>query len=168
MKLDWRGAAGIALSAALLWWVFSKIPFHQVWTTLSTSSVPLFIAAAFTATICVPIRARRWRPILDPVAPDLPLGSLWRATAIGMMINNVVPVRVGEVARAYVLTREESRVPFPASLASLAVDRLFDALVVLLLTVIPMLLPDFRRTRSSVGYRRRAPRSSARSSCWRS
>jgi glycosyltransferase 2 family protein len=143
MKLDWRGAVGIALSAGLLAWVLYQIPLHDVWMTLRTSNVWLFIAASATATICVPLRAIRWRPILDPVAPTLPYGALWRATAVGMMVNNVVPARVGEVARGYALTREQPRVPFPAALASLAVDRMFDALVVLILTVIPMLLPSF-------------------------
>jgi len=68
---------------------------------------------------------------------------LWRATAIGVMINNVVPARVGELMRAYALTRETSRVSLPAAVASVAVDRVFDALVVLILTLIAMLLPDF-------------------------
>jgi glycosyltransferase 2 family protein len=143
MKLDWRGAIGIALSVGLLAWVLSRIPLHDVWGALRTSNIWLFAASSIVATICVPIRAIRWRPILDPVAPKLPYGSLWRATAVGMMVNNVVPARVGEIARAAALTQEEPRVPFSASLASLAVDRLFDALVVLILTVIPMLLPSF-------------------------
>src|SRR5579862_6777313 len=143
MKLDWRGALGIALSVGLLAWVLHQIPLHDVWSALRTSNLLLFVASSFFATLCVPLRAIRWRPILDPVAPRLPYGPLWRASAIGMMVNNVVPARVGEVARAYALTREEPEVPFSASLASLAVDRLFDAFVVLVLTVIPMFLPSF-------------------------
>jgi uncharacterized protein (TIRG00374 family) len=143
MKLDWRGALGIVLSAGLLAWVLHQIPLSQVWAVLRTSNLLLFAAAAITATICAPLRAIRWRPILDPVAPRLPYWALWRATAIGMMVNNVVPARVGEFARGYALTKEEPKVPFSAALASLAVDRLFDAFVVLMLTVIAMLLPSF-------------------------
>jgi hypothetical protein len=143
MKLDWRGALGIVLSAGLLAWVLSQIPLSQVWAVLRSSNLLLFAAASITATICVPLRAIRWRPILDPVAPRLPYWSLWRATAIGMMVNNVVPARVGEFARGYALTKEEPKVPFSAALASLAVDRLFDAFAVLMLTVIAMLLPSF-------------------------
>src|SRR5665213_510832 len=65
-----------------------------------------------------------------------------RATAIGMMVNNVVPARAGEVARAYVLTRE-TPVPFSTSIASIAVDRVFDAIVVLLLAFLSVLDPRF-------------------------
>ena len=58
------------------------------------------------------------------------------------MVNNVVPARAGEIARAYALTRE-SPVPFATSLASLAVDRLFDAIVLLLLAATALLDPAF-------------------------
>src|SRR4051812_12418445 len=94
----------------------------------------------FCATAIFALRARRWRTILEPVAGKLSFGPLWRATAIGMMVNNVVPARAGEIARAFALTREE-RVPFPTSLASLAVDRLFDAVVLLLLAAASLLDP---------------------------
>ena len=57
-----------------------------------------------------------------------------------MMVNNIVPARAGEIARAYALTRE-SPVPFATSLASLAVDRLFDAIVLLLLAATALLDP---------------------------
>jgi len=143
MKLDWKGVTGIIISIALLWWALHGVPFDEVWAALRRSNVWLFLASSFAATMVVPIRARRWRPILDPVALHLPLGILWRATAIGVMINNVVPARVGELMRAFALTRETRRVGMPAAIASVAVDRVFDALVVLILTMVAMLLPGF-------------------------
>jgi uncharacterized protein (TIRG00374 family) len=143
VKVDWKGLVGIGISIALLVWALHGINFGEVWSTLRRSNIPLFLLSAATATAVVPLRARRWRPILDPVAPNLPFAPLWRATAIGVMINNVVPVRVGEFTRAYVLTRETPRVGLPAAIASIAVDRLFDALVVLLLSLLAMLSPAF-------------------------
>jgi hypothetical protein len=62
-----------------------------------------------------------------------------------MMVNNVVPARAGELARAFALTRERPSIPFSASFASLAVDRLFDAFVVLTLMLVAMLDPAFPR-----------------------
>src|SRR5690242_6219080 len=100
----------------------------------------LFAAATFCATSIFALRARRWRTILEPVAGKLAFGPLWRATTIGMMVNNVVPARAGEIARAYALTRE-APVPFATSLASLAVDRLFDAVVLLVLAASALLDP---------------------------
>ncbi len=81
--------------------------------------------------------------ILDPIAPGIPLKDLWRATAIGMAGNNVLPARAGEFARAYVLSKETERVTFSAAFASLAVDRVFDAFVVLMLMLVAMMSPSF-------------------------
>jgi uncharacterized membrane protein YbhN (UPF0104 family) len=73
----------------------------------------------------------------------LPYGALWRSTAIGVMMNNVFPLRAGEFARAFALTREAPKVAMTTALGSLAVDRIFDALVVFLLMFAAMLDPRF-------------------------
>lgn len=150
MKLSWRSAIGIALSAVLLWWTLRDVSLSTVWTELSQASIPLFFLSTLAATLIFPLRALRWRTILQPVAPNQPLGALWRATAIGMMTNNLVPARAGEIARAYALTRQTG-VPFATSIASLAVDRLFDMVVLLLLGVAAFLDPAFPRTAEIAG-----------------
>src|ERR1019366_6495434 len=144
MKFSWRSAIGIALSVVLLWWTLHDVSMRVVWHELAQSSVPLFLASAFCATIIFPLRAFRWRTILQPVAPNTPFGPLWRSIAIGMMVNNLVPARAGEIARGYALSRETA-IPLPTSIASLAVDRLFDMLVLLLLAVLALLDPAFPR-----------------------
>jgi glycosyltransferase 2 family protein len=146
MRVSWRGALGIVLSVALMWWVLHDLNLRDVWAVLSQSSVPLWIACMVFATAIFPLRARRWAALLEPVAGRLPFRSLWQSTAVGMMVNNVVPARAGEFARAFALSRAEPSVKFTAAFASLAVDRLFDGTVVLLLMVIAMLDPTFARS----------------------
>jgi len=153
LKVGWRGVLGFAVTIALLWYVLRGIPIHDVASTLRAANLPLFLLSSVVATAVFPLRALRWRPILAPVAPDLPFGMLWPPVAIGFMINNVVPARAGELARAYALTRETGtpaaaargipRVPFSGALASLAVDRLFDAVVVMSLALLAMFAPEF-------------------------
>jgi uncharacterized protein (TIRG00374 family) len=145
MKLGWRGALGILLSAGFLYLAFRGIALAEVVAHIRRANAGLLLLSAAAATCIFPLRARRWRPILDPIAPNIPFAKLWSATAIGMMINNVVPARAGELARAYALSRSTPAVPFPAAFASLAVDRLFDAVVVLLLMFVAMLDPAFPR-----------------------
>jgi glycosyltransferase 2 family protein len=145
MRFGWRGALGILLSAAFLYFAFRGIALAEVVAHIRQANIGLLILSAIVATSIFPLRALRWRPILDPIAPGLPFSRLWSATAIGMMINNVVPARAGEFARAYALSRSTPAVPFPAAFASLAVDRLFDAVVVLLLMFAAMLDPAFPR-----------------------
>ncbi|CAN5446220.1 lysylphosphatidylglycerol synthase transmembrane domain-containing protein [soil metagenome] len=143
MKFGWRSALGIVLSAVLLYLAFRDIEFAKVIANVRKANLPLLALSALCATLTIPARARRWRPILDPVAPNLPFDPLWRATAIGVMINNVAPARAGEPARAFALSRFAPQVSFPAAFASLAVDRLFDMVVILLLMFGAMLDPAF-------------------------
>src|SRR6476646_6169413 len=145
MKLNWKTALGIALSAGLLVWTLRGESPSDIWAVISRSNIPLLIVAALVATAVFPLRALRWRVILEPVAPNLPVVQLWRATAVGMMVNNIYPARLGEIARAYALTRETNRVSLTSAVASLAVDRVFDALTLMLLLVSAMLAPEFPR-----------------------
>lgn len=153
MKFGWRGVLGLAISAACLYFAFRNVQWADALEHARTANYWLLLLAAACATGMFPLRARRWRTILDPVAPRLPFGPLWRSTAIGMMVNNVVPLRAGELARAFALTREVPSVSFSTALASLVVDRVFDAIVVLLLLEISMLAAGFSgATRILGGY----------------
>jgi uncharacterized protein (TIRG00374 family) len=143
MKFGWRGALGIVISVAALFYAFHDVHWTDALDHARHANYWLLVLGAAAATGMFPLRARRWRTILDPIAPRLPFGPLWRSTAIGMMVNNVVPLRAGEFARAYALTRELPQITFSTALASLVVDRVFDAVVVLLLLAIAMIAPGF-------------------------
>jgi uncharacterized protein (TIRG00374 family) len=143
MRLGWRGVVGIALSVILLAWTLKDVSLANVWRALAASNLLLLILAACVATLSFPLRAWRWRYILHPIVPALPYGPLWRSTAIGMMVNNVVPARAGELARAYALSREVPAVGFAAALGSLVVDRLFDTLVVLVFLLVVISASSF-------------------------
>jgi glycosyltransferase 2 family protein len=143
MKNSVRTALGILLSALLLWYTMKGTSVSAVWEVLSKSSIPLWLACMVFSTAIFPLRARRWQALLAPVYGRLPFGSLWEATAIGMMATNVLPLRAGEFARAFALSRAEPQVKFTAAFASVAVDRLFDGTVVLLLMLLATLDPAF-------------------------
>lgn len=143
MRMNWRGALGIALSALLLWWTLRGEDLGEVARVLRESDPWYWLAATIAGTVIFPLRALRWRVILAPLEGRLPFAPLWQATAIGMMINNVAPLRAGEFARAFVLSRSQPRIPFTAAFASLGVDRIFDAVVVFGLLLLATLDPAF-------------------------
>src|SRR5438270_488207 len=130
MKFGWKGALGVVVSALCLYFAFhGRFDLGQAWQQAKSANYFLLILSTAAATCMFPLRARRWRTILDPVALHLPFGPLWRSTAIGVMMTNLLPARAGEIARPYALSREVPEVPFSAALASVAVDRVFDAIV---------------------------------------
>lgn len=145
MRLDWRGALGLALSAGLLWWTLRDVDLASVASHLRDANLFLLLLSAALATACLAVRVPRWKTILAPIDEHVGFGPLWRATAIGTMVNNVVPARVGEIARAFALSRERPSIPFSAAFASLAVDRVFDAVAVMLLMALAIADPAFPR-----------------------
>ena len=144
-KSRWRGAwlIGLAISAALLVWVLYKIDPRQVWTYAQHANGWLLLLTVVVATVTFPVRAIRWRLILRDVdGHRFPLLPLWHATTIGFMANNLLPARAGEVARAYVASRQLP-VRFTTALGSIGVERVFDALVMLGLMAVAIAAPSF-------------------------
>jgi uncharacterized protein (TIRG00374 family) len=152
VKVGWKGALGLAITALCLYLAFRNVDWLRAADTARHANYGLLFLSAAAATGMFPLRARRWRTILDPVAPKLPFGPLWRSVAIGMMVNNLALLRAGEFARAYALTREVPSVPFSTSLASLVVDRVFDAIVVLLLLAVGIVAAGFSANTQIAGY----------------
>jgi hypothetical protein len=144
-KFGWKGALGVLISVVCLYFSFRHFDFAQAVQLAKHANYGLLLLATIAATCMFPLRARRWRTILDPVAPRVAFGPLWRSTAIGVMLTNILPARAGEIARPYALSREVPSVSFSMALASVVVDRVFDAVVVLLLLAVAMLSASFPR-----------------------
>lgn len=141
-KTRWIALIGAVVTIASLVYVFRSFDWADARQRLATANYPLLLLSTVLATLIYPLRARRWRTILDPVAPKVPIGPLWRSVAIGQMLNNVIPSgRAGEPGRAYALTREVPTIPFATAFASLIVDRAFDAISVVLLTGLALVGP---------------------------
>ncbi len=142
-RARWQTLIGAALTLLLLFWTMRDTNPTVLLQQLRGANVGLLLLAAVVATAIFPLRAARWVVLLEPIAPALPFMDAWRAVAIGMMANNVLPLRAGELARAYAISRESTTVPFPSALASIALDRVFDALIVFALMFGAMLAPGF-------------------------
>ena len=128
---------GIAISLGLLAYLFSMIDFARLWETIKAVN-PYYTAAAGLINLAgFGVRAVRWRYLMEPVKKRVPLGSLFSATMIGFMANNVLPARLGEFVRAYVIGRRED-VPKSSAFATVVVERLFDTMSVLLLLIITL------------------------------
>jgi uncharacterized protein (TIRG00374 family) len=134
---------GLGVSVALLAWVLHRINPREVWAHAQHANGFLLLLTVVVATATFPVRTIRWRLILRDVdGHRLPWLPLWHATTIGFMANNLLPARAGEVARAYVVSRQLP-VRFSTALASLGVERVFDGLVMLGLMAVAIAAPSF-------------------------
>jgi len=136
---------GLVVTVGLLAWALHGVDAAALVGHLRRANPWLMLATITLATLTFPLRAIRWRLILRGTSGTrLPLGALWHATAIGFMANNLLPVRAGEVARAYA-AQQAASVRFTTALASIVVERLFDGLMLVALFTLALVAPSFPR-----------------------
>ena len=142
MRGGWRAVLGVVVSVLLIWWVLRDVEPGLLLGELRDANGWLLLAAVAVATTGFLTRALRWRVILHPIRPGTGLGSRFAAVCIGFALNNLLPARAGELARAWALSRFEP-VPVSGSLGSLVAERFLDGVAILLLLGAAVLLPGF-------------------------
>ena len=131
--------AGLAITAALLYWVLAGVSFADVVRHLRAARPLPLLLAVVVATSTFVIRALRWQVLLR--APDgrpVPFVAMWHATAMGFMASNTLPWRLGELFRSYAASKV-GKVPLSAALSSIAVERALDGLTLVALLPIGLL-----------------------------
>jgi uncharacterized protein (TIRG00374 family) len=136
------GLLAVAISVGLLLWALRGVRLTDVLQHVAAAKPAPLLAAVVLATLTFPLRLIRWRLLLrDDRGQPYPAGSLWHAVALGFMANNVLPLRAGELVRAYAASRLAG-IRFATVLSSIVVERIFDALTVVALLTLALLTPD--------------------------
>jgi glycosyltransferase 2 family protein len=137
-----RTVLGVGLSVALLWWALRDVSFREVGERIRAADLVLFAGAIAIALAGFWFRAVRWGILLLPIAPGVAFRPRLAATFIGFAVNNVLPARVGEFARAFVLARVTA-VRSASAFATLVIERLLDGLVLVALLFVALAAPGF-------------------------
>jgi uncharacterized protein (TIRG00374 family) len=125
---------GIGISLFFLFLLFRKIDLNKLTAAFKEMDYRFVVPAVVLTFVSYYLRALRWKYLLMPIK-TISLRSLYPATIIGYMANNLLPARLGEFVRAYVLGQKEE-IETSAVFATLVVDRLCDGFTVLLILLI--------------------------------
>ena len=123
---------GILVSAVFIFLFVRSTDFGEVREAFEEANYWLALASLPVYFLGLWMRTIRWQYLLRPVKRVAAI-RLYPVVIIGLMANNLIPARVGELVRAYVLGQRE-RISKSASLGTIAVDRLFDGI-----TLIPIM-----------------------------
>lgn len=129
MLKRWQFWLGIAISAVFLYLALRGLHLGEVWNSLKTARYLWLLPGIAVYFIGVWVRAWRWHYLLRPLK-KISTRTMFPIVTIGYMGNNIFPARAGEVLRAGILKDREG-VPISASLATVVVERIFDAVVML-------------------------------------
>lgn len=136
---------GILLLIALIWWT----GIDKIGAVIGSAS-PLWLAAA--ATVILPayiLKAIRWKLLLLSVKKNVRVRNTFWSTALGNMVNTLIPIRLGEFARAYILGEKE-RTGFAPCFSSIVVERTLDLIGLLSIGVVTMLMVSAQTSLSSL------------------
>lgn len=103
----------------------------RVWNAVRLARVDMLLACAVVTMLSYVIRIERWRGLLRPVGfvSFLTAGS---ATVIGFAANALLPGRVGEVLRPFVIARH-NEIDGSAALATVVVERVLDLVTIMVM-----------------------------------
>lgn len=132
---DPRVWLGIAITVLTLWLALRGIDPKALARDLARANLPLVFGISVPAyLLSIWLRAVRWRYLTDAVAP-VPTAPLFRATAVGFLANNVFPLRMGELVRAWALARDQ-RLGVAPVVGTIVLERVIDGIVVVAMALV--------------------------------
>jgi uncharacterized protein (TIRG00374 family) len=117
------------VSGACIWYTMKDVPLREVWNALRSANYLGFTLVMAVTLLGFWLRALRW-PYFLRTERRIPVDSLFSATMIGFMVNQVLPFRLGELARPWALARKEN-LSRTTLLATIVVERAVDMLTLL-------------------------------------
>ncbi len=125
----WQVWVGIGVSVGLLLILIYQVNLGELKDALADANYTYLAPAVVLYFGAVLFRTIRWRYLLLPLR-EFSVRRLYPVVIIGYMANNLLPVRLGEVVRAYYLARQEN-FSTGSALGTIAVERLFDGITIL-------------------------------------
>ena len=138
-----RVTIGTLISIVFLVLAVKDVPLNEVAQAFARVNYLWILVAVFGMLLQSWLRALRWITLYYPLQKGLRVWRMFGIGLIGQMLNIIVPWRVGEFARIYLMSEIEKRSK-TQTLATLGVEKIFDTLMLfLLLLIIPpfMTLP---------------------------
>lgn len=131
---------GLAISAACLIALLTQIDPLRTWQALTHAQPLWLLATVGVLVLSLLVKAWRWGVLFYPTR-GLRLLHLFSALAIGYMVLSVVPMRLGELVRAYLIGRTEP-VAFTQAVGTILVEKVLDVLTILaFLALLGMVMP---------------------------
>ncbi|HWZ19716.1 MAG TPA: lysylphosphatidylglycerol synthase transmembrane domain-containing protein [Ktedonobacteraceae bacterium] len=145
--LNWRTIVPLIIAIVALVIFAQKININPklTWLAMRNANVYFVLAAIIVYYFSFPIRTFRWRMLLENVGytkeNGIQLPNFWKLLEIlyvSWFANVIVPAKLGDVYRAYLL-RREAGLPASRTFGTILAERLLD-LIILLLLFIPSVI----------------------------
>ncbi len=134
MKNWQKTVLSIVFALFFLWLTFRGVDFKKLREVVDDINFVYLFCAIGVFIVGVYTRALRWRYFLITQKwVDTP--TLFAGVSIAYAFNNILPLRLGEVIRAYVVSQKKD-IKFVTSFTTVAYEKIFDGIALLILVLI--------------------------------
>lgn len=144
MRKSHKNIIGIAISVGLVVLLIYKIDLNSVKSEIIDFNFNILFALAVIYIIGFALRSYRWQ-LLIKSREDVPIIPVFKSLAIGYMINNLLPAKVGELARMEYLKRKLGT-GRSFLLGTIFIERLLDVLMVMIFLLVSLFLSETIRS----------------------
>lgn len=138
MRKNIKLIIGIAIGAFLLFLFLRKADFGEFKENLREANYTIIAIIVLLVLFTYILRAIRWQYFLLPIK-KAKISNLISATIIGFTVTTLLPGRLGEIAKPFLLGLKEN-ISKSATLATVVVERLFDFITIFTFFSVYMLL----------------------------
>lgn len=137
MQRSWQWVIGLLVSVIALALAFQGVQLNELWAALQNAQYGWALPALACVWLGQWFRAQSWRIILGH---HLTHAEVFSALNAGYLLNNLLPLRLGELGRAYLISRT-GKMTVSQALSSVVVERVVDLCMVsaFLLALLPAL-----------------------------
>jgi len=122
-----------AATVLALWLSFRNVKWAEIGNVFVRANYAWVAGAVASSLLDVYVLGFRWRPLLAPRAKvSMPL--LFRLNIVAQYANILMPARINEVLRAWMISREAC-IPGGFALGTIAIERIFDVAIFMALWV---------------------------------
>ena len=145
---------GFIISALALYLAFHGINWSELGENLRVANYSYLLLSAGALVIAIWIRAERWRWLFGVQRDKVTRTRAFNATSIGYLVTNIFPLRLGELARIFFISRD-GKVSVALAASTIVVEHVLDVLTVLGILIVIVLggslpVPDWARQGAAV------------------
>jgi uncharacterized protein (TIRG00374 family) len=136
---------GLVISGIALFVVLQGVDLADVVDIIGSASIGPLVLAIVVVGVQVSLTTQRWR-ILLPRRPDdsiVPFGHALRYQLVGYLGNFVLPARMGELVRSYLVARYEA-MAFAQTIGTAVLERVLDLATLAVIAFVVALALDAR------------------------
>lgn len=131
------GILGAVVSFLALYFIATQLNLTLFWEAWQSANYWYLIPCMLFLLLGLVTRAFRWRVLLDNQLPFMRTFSIMN---VAYLVNGVLPLRIGEVARVFLVSRTKKAIPIPTTTSTIIVERILDLLAIVIMVLLALIM----------------------------